>query len=1050
MKSPEIQEQARKIAEAALKRTKTERKPFVDDACQGDSSLRNQVTSLLNSTGDWGLKLTNEDSPLEREWQEIGPGFRIGHYRLERQLGQGGMGAVFLASRADSEFDMQVAIKVLKRGIHSEAIIRRFRNERQILARLRHPNIAGLLDGGTTGAGLPYFIMEFVEGETIAKFCRNRGLSVPERLLLFCKVCTALSYAHQNGVVHRDIKPGNIVVTADFEPKLLDFGIARLPQEEDETALTVPGQVLMTPEYASPEQVRGEAANESSDIYSLGALLYQILTGRRPREARDGPIAEIKRILAGDLSTIVAKSSTEAYESHLLSGDLGQILLRAVAEKPEDRYASVALLLDDLEEYRAGRAMGKMPKRRISRLGRLFHSLREKMTGSRMTREPETSSVPTLYTAEAPGIEAQLAPGGNPDETLFFVDIQKQGNQCRGWLQRDNPYLRLPLEGLKLGPEDEPTLESSQYKLGDLVRAITEFDETWLMTHMGEAAQYELGSYLYRQLFGSASPTMVQGQSGRLTIFIRSEIPFIAMLPWSLLAHHGVFLCNVGWSMLLSGKPPVGTVELPPSPHILILAPQPDGVAQTGSKAHLESLEELLSSVDRHHISGQHLNIVTHWSDFVDALPVFQPHIVYYYGLLEKVNDRTVLVCADDENQRLERNGEELASALADAGELPLLAYFNCPGSPRGQVQLMNELESLIPAVAVTRTAVSNDLAHKQGMTFWRRILLDGKPPHVAVTETRIRTDTLGPQLDTRWATPMLHASYARWLFQPPKAPGRLERDPHWHIKLDRVSQFSQVFLQTYEMFQERKPRSLAYLWYGGQDQGIELFHQRLRVDLQEKLKNVIVFEVQPEWPADMVQPHRSLSDMITQAFRVESLDQVPARIRTFARGAPGREVLVYVRHLPIKSGHIFHPHFLKTYLEWWDVTFIPHLPKRAFALLGISYEVKNPARFRKLLVEKEGLPDLEMRDTVFQLLDELDKIIKQDLLRFIKTHNIRLPEDRKNSILDEIIMTTGGIYERVLEELKELEARAWALGTAAGRTSLNLNPDEDDYDDVI
>ena len=239
----------------------------------------------------------DETRPLQ---VEIDTDVRVGPYRLIRELGRGGMGTVYLAVRSDDAFQKRVALKVLKRGTDTDSVVRRFRHERQILASLEHPNIAGLLDGGTTSEGLPYFAMEYVEGQPLVEYAHGQHLDLTTRLILFRKVCAAVQYAHQNLIIHRDIKPANVLVTADGEPKLLDFGIAKLLNPELDWATlapTVAGLHLMTPEYASPEQVRGEVVTTATDVYSLGVLLYELLTGLRPYRLASRAPDEIARIV---------------------------------------------------------------------------------------------------------------------------------------------------------------------------------------------------------------------------------------------------------------------------------------------------------------------------------------------------------------------------------------------------------------------------------------------------------------------------------------------------------------------------------------------------------------------------------------------------------------------------------------------------------------------------------------------------------------------------------------------------------------------------------
>ncbi|HKP12446.1 MAG TPA: protein kinase, partial [Blastocatellia bacterium] len=320
-------------------------------------------------------------------------GERIGAYLVVGELGRGGMGAVYLAERADSEFRRRVAVKVVKRGMDTDSILRRFRNERQILAALDHPNIARLLDGGTTDDGRPYFVMEYIDGEPITQYCDARQLGIAERLRLFQQVCAALSYAHDNLVIHRDVKPSNILVASGGTPKLLDFGIAKLLNPElahDTLAPTTLSVRPMTPEYASPEQVKGEPVTPASDQYSLGVLLYELLTGHRPYSTRKGTFPEVARVVceetperpsrlvtltrdavtAGDEEAKTAITlqaicqsrgvTADALRRQLESG-LDNIILLSLRKEPAERYASVAELSADIGRFLNGQPVAAPP-----------------------------------------------------------------------------------------------------------------------------------------------------------------------------------------------------------------------------------------------------------------------------------------------------------------------------------------------------------------------------------------------------------------------------------------------------------------------------------------------------------------------------------------------------------------------------------------------------------------------------------------------------------------------------------------------------------------
>lgn len=371
------------LLDAALELNPAARRRFLDGAGANPDLVR-EVESLLaceeNVEGFLGtpaLAFSSDffddgDGPEERAGQTVG------RYQIMREIGRGGMGAVFLAERSDGEFQQQVALKIVRRSFADADLLRRFRQERQILASLNHPNIARLLDGGVTADGEPFLAMEYVEGVRLDDYCDARSLSIAERLKVFLAVCEGASYAHQNLVVHRDIKPSNILVTDEGVPKLLDFGIAKLinPEAEGGTAETVTGLRAMTLDYASPEQVRGLSVTTSTDVYSLGVVLYELLTGHRPHRLKNRRTDEIVRVICeeepekpsdrvtqrrGDAEKKtqpvqnVSVSPLRRVSASQLKGDLDNIVLMAMRKEPERRYASVAQLAEDVRRYLDGR-----------------------------------------------------------------------------------------------------------------------------------------------------------------------------------------------------------------------------------------------------------------------------------------------------------------------------------------------------------------------------------------------------------------------------------------------------------------------------------------------------------------------------------------------------------------------------------------------------------------------------------------------------------------------------------------------------------------------
>ncbi|MGN6185935.1 MAG: protein kinase domain-containing protein [Thermoanaerobaculia bacterium] len=303
---------------------------------RADTDVREEVKSLLTAHDEPGEFLDqNVWQLIDANQAERLEGATIGPYRIVRQLGHGGMGTVFLATRDTEEFEQRVAIKLVRGG---EALVQRFRKERKILAALDHPNIARLIDGGTTNDGLPYLVMEYVEGTPIDEYCRK--CTIPEKLRLFLELCNAVQYAHQSLIIHRDIKPANVLVTADGTPKLLDFGIARLASPD--TGPEAAGTRIMTPEYASPEQLLGRVVTTATDVYSLGLLLFEVLTGQQPFDSSTRmPDSEPPR------PSVLAKSRA-------LQGDLDGIVLAALEVDPARRYGSVEKLADDVRRHLSG------------------------------------------------------------------------------------------------------------------------------------------------------------------------------------------------------------------------------------------------------------------------------------------------------------------------------------------------------------------------------------------------------------------------------------------------------------------------------------------------------------------------------------------------------------------------------------------------------------------------------------------------------------------------------------------------------------------------
>lgn len=383
--NPERWSQVAELFDRATHLDVDARAAYLQTACRGDSELRDYVLDLLRTDDEFDANVektiaasvsrafaTDDSHADEMKGQMIGP------YRVERLLGSGGMGMVYLAERADQQFDQQVAIKLGRHRLVDPETVLRLRNERQILADLDHPNIARLFDGGTTDDGVPYLVMEHIDGIRIDEYCDTHRLSINERLQLFQTICSAVHYAHQNLIIHRDIKASNILVASDGNPKLLDFGIAKLIDSAGEASdgLTREGAVIMTPANATPEQILGKAVTTATDVYALGLLLHGMLSGFRPYQTEDLSPSEFANVICNQditrpslrlkqeslltrrakASDIVQtaeqiardRSTTANRLQRQLRGDLDTIILNALRKEPERRYRSVSAFADDI------------------------------------------------------------------------------------------------------------------------------------------------------------------------------------------------------------------------------------------------------------------------------------------------------------------------------------------------------------------------------------------------------------------------------------------------------------------------------------------------------------------------------------------------------------------------------------------------------------------------------------------------------------------------------------------------------------------------------
>ena len=435
-------ERLQRLFDKAMALPEAERAAFLDRACGNDESLRRNIDALIEA--DAQNEESNQDPSILQKISSVNSrmiGTIVDGWRILDHIGTGGMGKVYRAERADGEIEQRVALKIVKRGMDSEIVLRRFRQERQILARLNHPNIAGFLDGGMTEDGRPYFAMELVEGLPITEYCDLHRLTLEKRLELFRKACDAVHYAHKSLVVHRDLKPSNIIVTADGNLKLLDFGIAKLLDESDaDDRMTRTGMQVLTPAYAAPEQLMNSDITTATDVYALGIVLYELLTGRRPFGVRRTPAELRELVLTGNplkpsaavlqipadtggnvgTQTIEELSAVRGARTErlrkLLAGDLDTICLMAMHREPDHRYSSADQMAADISRHLEGLPVVASPDSVWYRVGKFYKRHRAAVIS--------TAGVIIAFTAMSVFYTLRLA-----EERDFALQEQEKANE---------------------------------------------------------------------------------------------------------------------------------------------------------------------------------------------------------------------------------------------------------------------------------------------------------------------------------------------------------------------------------------------------------------------------------------------------------------------------------------------------------------------------------------------------------------------------------------------------------------------------------------------
>ncbi len=615
----------------------------------------------------------------------------------------------------------------------------------------------------------------------------------------------------------------------------------------------------------------------------------------------------------------------------------------------------------------------------------------------------------------------------NRTRYLVFIDKEKLSVHRQGqevcFFERNSP---------ELFPDSFVYIKDKQFPLSELSKALNTYIADWIGTYLDERGQIDVGQHLYRQIFGDRPYYELERDAKGVEIRIISDDEDVCNLPWALLADKGVFLVTTGWVIFPATGRDVGDKVLPSRAKILVIAPQPLSWSETMADDHIKDFQDMLSESDIEYGDEKYFRVVKDYHSFRKQLTEFKPEILYYYGH-GTGNRHTSRLLFEGRNQKPDpRPFTDIAAAIRNLpdNKRPALVYFNCcQGDSGGLLGAGLQLIDLVPAVLTNRTTAFIKAARPQALGFWEAVLLQGEDPGSAITFIRSGFGDLDlSTADIRWMTPVLHCAYDNWISTKGTAIDRSIRDPHWHLKVDRKNQFALVAQQVRYMLREGKPKGHSFLWYGHPEQGMNIFHRRLAVELQEDLVDVEVIPVYPQWPDDMHNPHRSFSDMICQALEISSLEHVTVEIRAQSSQTAGIGTLVYLCHTPLQSPKRFHPTYIDTYLTWWADQLLPRLPENSHAVLGMSYETMKPKHFRQLFDDevREKIDSLDLHNAAFEILDELTAVDKNDLHTFVRTHSIRIPSDIKNKVLDDILDDSKESYFRLLDELRRLEIRAY------------------------
>ncbi len=641
--------------------------------------------------------------------------------------------------------------------------------------------------------------------------------------------------------------------------------------------------------------------------------------------------------------------------------------------------------------------------------------------------------------------------------TIVFLQVTAQttptGTRYRGRCWEHQDLGALEWDDLRLGPQDAVSIPSPRpphaprhYTLDELVRMLIEFRDSDLASAFAERGQLNLGRHLYDQTLGRSDRYRTATD---VDLRIISDDEHILRLPWPLLARQESFLVSAGWSIsLVTRGNQFVDCELPPLPRMLVVAPEPRQLPGTGRDLHINQLQLLLRKCDPRAATPDRFRVVRTWDELTAALRDGAWDIVYYYGHgLGDVNRSRLVFEAPTGGELLEIPAGDFADAIRAAPRPPRIAYVNCcQGDAGGLLGVGRQLAGIVPCVVTNRTVALVSAAQAQAEAFWSDVLLRGIKPQRAVATGYAQLAGLGlSRAAPHWFTPVLYANYQDWSYRAPQPLDRTKYDPHWDLKVDREYQFGRLTGRLRSMLNERKPRALAFLWFGQPGQGMTHFQRRLEVELVHHVDNVSVVAYRPRWPGYYADEQttrfsdRALADMLCEGFVTPRLEDIAASVR---HAADGRTAIVVLNHPHVTSLKHMNPGLLVDYLQWWDQQVLELLQDpNQFFLLAFSFQADDVEAFKRKA--EKTFQGKTYRHLAFTLLMPLECLARDDLLDFLQRHNVWIPEDCREQQLDGILARTSGRYEATLSELEKLLADGYTQFQQAAQAPA---PAEDDW----